>query len=273
MYRKSRFKSSVLSLVPGLGHIYMGLATRGIIFMCALFSIGFILHFLDYSPSIMYGSYRYSHFNGYRDALQILIPVIWLGSIIDNIIITTKANRFFSSQSGDITLQQEEFEKSYTSENKKLVSILLNVIPGAGHIYIGYKNKGINIMGIFFILYFLTSFIGLDVMKIVIPLIWLYGVFDVIDKLTYDKKEEPVLSISPIAFIDLKSKLPVLGGLLIFSGIAVFTNRIAYDFLDEKIFNLILDYGRTAIISIIFIWIGIRMVMGYKKKDYNREEV
>ncbi|WP_202080592.1 hypothetical protein [Caldalkalibacillus salinus] len=62
---KSKFATLILSFVPGVGHLYLGLMTRGLQFMLLFFGSAFVIHFIRI------------------DALMVMLPVIWFYSFFD----------------------------------------------------------------------------------------------------------------------------------------------------------------------------------------------
>jgi hypothetical protein len=269
MNKKSKFKSFLLSMLPGVGHMYLGFTSRGLIFSGATLAIIFLLQFIG-SGGYNGGLLNLNLLRGYRHILEFMIPVVWLVSVIDNFILTIKLNKgyFFSEPMG--SQPAYSLDKTLEEQNKKLLSIMLNIIPGVGHIFLGYKDKGIQIAGSFFAMYIIGQFIGLDIFNFIAAIIWIYSILDSINigsSCQYNgvKTELSSKDFEKASFI-LKNKLPLVGGFLIFLGTMVILNRFSLEFIDKDILWKIKAYVKDGLVSIIFIGLGLKLLLGKKNK-------
>ncbi len=81
MVRKSKFLTFILSWIPGLGHLYLGYNVRGGAFFFAEMAVMFL--------AVVFGA----GFGMNRaPILMFLIPVIWLGAIVDSMVLVDKYN-------------------------------------------------------------------------------------------------------------------------------------------------------------------------------------
>lgn len=268
MIKKSKFKSFLLSMLPGVGHMYLGFISRGLIFLGTTLAVIFSLQFMG-PAHYNRGLFNFQILSGYRQILEFSIPLVWLFSVIDNLILTGKLNR------GDFSVnllepgQAVDLDKVLQNQNKKLLSVLLNLFPGAGHIFLGYKDKGIQIIGSFFLIYAVGQLTGLDILNFIAVLIWIYSILDIV----HIGNNENQLIINELSTKDFnnavslfKNKLNLVGSFLIFIGIMILINRFAAEFIDRDIFRQIEGYVKDGLVSIIFIGLGIKLLAGKKKK-------
>ena len=77
-----------------------------------------------------------------------------------------------------------------TAENKqtkqKIVACLLSVIPGAGHMFLGYQKLGLELMTLFFFSFFFIDWLRIGLFMFIIPVIWFYSMFDALHKASGD---------------------------------------------------------------------------------------
>ena len=64
------------------------------------------------------------------------------------------------------------------NNKRNFFSLLLCFVPGAVHLYLGMKKMGVQLMALFFLPMYLTSFFRIDAFLFFLPLIWCYSFFD-----------------------------------------------------------------------------------------------
>jgi hypothetical protein len=250
MKEKNKFVSFLLSFVPGLSHLYLGFSDRGAIFLVVFFALVFGVA----------GLTILTNNEGFIVILAVGLPILWLIALIDASSMRKKAiynenNSLGSEMSkGD----EEELKKS----NKKTIAMTLSIIPGAGHMYLGYQKKGLLIMGTFFFTIFFMGWLNLSLFLFVLPLIWFYSFFDVLHSVDGNNIEDDEISF-PLP----KIKPEWIGWGLIGIGVLVIIERVLYPMLSYEIRN----YIQTSIVSIIFIFGGIRLLQ--KNKNLNNKKL
>lgn len=60
----------------------------------------------------------------------------------------------------------------------RFVTFMFSLLPGAGHMYIGYMTKGIHIMSLFFGTIAAASILHVGIIALLIPIICCYAIFD-----------------------------------------------------------------------------------------------
>lgn len=271
MKRKSKFLTFIFSFFPGLGQIYLGLGMRGLAFMGAFFGIliftGFMHEFLNIRDSILFIWF---------------IPIIWLISMVDSMILVNEINRErmekVISEGGNENMQaynSEEMKK----QNKKVLSMVLSIIPGAGHMYIGLQRQGLQLMALFFFSLFFTGWVNISVLMFIVPIIWFYSMFDVMHKVSMDTPVEDT-DIIFVAWLNRKEDilgnknryigwiLVIFGAMLIFEKVAfpIMSRYIRYDTYELK------EYLDTGIVAFILIIGGIKILTGRKDEEKIQEE-
>lgn len=59
--------------------------------------------------------------------------------------------------------------------NRKTLTLALSIVPGAGHMYLGYQSEGLVLMGAFFFSIFFMGWLGISLLLFILPLIWFYS--------------------------------------------------------------------------------------------------
>lgn len=170
-------------------------------------------------------------------------------------------------------------------EKSKFLTFCFSMLPGAGHMYMGFMKMGLSFMTVFFFLIFLSSWLSIGPLLFVVPLIWFYSFFDCLNK-RYATDEEFLLledkylfSLDELVKVDkdiLKKHalfsgilLVLLGGYLIFDNII---NSLA-GYIPGDVYNVIRNVTRMApqiIIGVVIVVIGAKLIIGKKKeRDMN----
>ena len=242
MKNKSKFIAFILSAIPGLAHFYIGLRERAlIIFM--IFG-GLFVGSIGLSAIGNDGQYMILFAMGY--------PIIWLIALID-VFSTWKKLQLRQLYNNEEVINDIFID---TKINKKTLTLALSMIPGAGHMYLGYQRKGLLIMGAFFFSVFFMGWLGISFLLFLLPLIWFYSFFDAMH--TVDGSKDDIQEQE----IELPKIKPEWAGFgLIGIGVVIMLERILYPLIQYEIRR----YIQTSIVSLIFIVIGIAILMKNKR--------
>lgn len=273
MNKKSKLLTFLLSIVPGLSHVYLDNIQRGAVFFASLIVNSFMMFFTIEILGIYQG-----------EALVIIFPIIWLIAVVDSMILVENINKGYIDSVKDYN---KEFVLGWGSkmQNKKVISMALSIIPGAGHMYLNLKEQGVQLMSAFFLPFFLTDFLEVNFFMILVPIVWFYSLFDAMHKASEENLEETNISIfSSLAentFLT-KEKSKIFGYILIAIGcIAIFQNILidGFDVLIKHIgitkyisIYTLKRYLTAGSIGIVFIIGGIKLVRGSKKSDSHKKE-
>ncbi len=249
MREKSKFIAFILSFLPGLSHFYLGFVDRGLIFLMVFFGItaGTI------GLGIVFGG----------DLVAILflaLPLIWLVALLDAFSLMKRFNPR-GSIDGENQMEYKNNDEIKES-NRKTITMALSIIPGAGHMYLGYQKKGLALMGTFFFTIFFMGWLGLSLLLFILPLIWFYSFFDALN--SFDGKD---IEKEEIPFILPNIKPEWIGWGLIGIGIFIVVERIVYPLIPHQLRN----YIQTSIVSLIFIIGGIKLLAKNKDGENNEE--
>lgn len=264
MKRKSKFKVFLLSVIPGLSHIYLGLFYRGYIFMGAAAA----------AVAVVIGLCVLSGSDG--PALLLLgLPVLWFVALIDSTTLIDKVNSRLNMnpEEGESPKIEGSFAENRMSEqNRKIITCLISVVPGAGHMFLGYQKLGLELMTLFFFSFFFIDWLRIGFFMFIIPVIWFYSMFDALHKAS---GEEPPVEETGLSVLDLigenrhrwnSSKL--LGYGFIVLGLLLIFDRIISPMIPYEIRN----YLQTGIVALLFITGGIRILMGGSSGQSERDE-
>lgn len=167
----------------------------------------------------------------------------------------------------------------------KFLTFLFSLLPGAGHMYLGLSKKGVLFMSSFFGVIFLSTSLYFSQLGLILPIIWFYSFFDALNYMNYTVEELRVINVnytcpfcsgtttSKFAKI-LKGKNKFIGIACIFFGVYFlidnFIIRNSYTFFGNRIahiINRIFNSIPAAIIPIIIIYIGVKLVIGGKNDE------
>jgi hypothetical protein len=198
--QNERFFTMVSSIIPGLGHFQMGLMQRGLSFLVVFFGVITMIFFVRYV----------THLNGVFVFL-LAVPIIWLYGLFDAMQLLHR------KQKGEVLVDRtifDEFEEGREAGKKsKTLAIMLSVLPGAGHMYLGLQQRGLQLMAGFLFSFYILDALHLSIFLFLIPILWFYSLFDAMQHVS----RHGVVEIKDIPIIDwLKNYQKWIGiGLLV----------------------------------------------------------
>lgn len=166
-------------------------------------------------------------------------------------------------------------------EKSKFLTFGFSLLPGAGHMYMGFMKMGLSLMAAFFFLIFLSSWLSIGPLLFVLPLIWFYSFFDCMNK-RYATDEEFLLlednylfSLDELAKIDkgiLKKHTLISGVLLVLLGCYLIWINIINSltgYISDELYMAIHSITRLApqiIIGVVIIAVGAKLITGKKRE-------
>ena len=244
----------LLSIIPGLGHLNLGLTNRGIGFLVLFFGLLSMIFFVAVITQ-----------NGGFLIFLVFLPAIWLYSLFDTIQLLQRKQRGEELQ--DRTIFEEFDEMQESGKRSKLVASLLAIFPGAGHMYLGLQQRGIQLMAAFLLSIYILDTLRLTLFLFLIPIIWFYSFFDALQSAARADKgevlDEPVIK-------HLVDHPRWLGIGLLALGIYYLLDQAVIPAVGRWLFpnyNLLLIYERyfqTTLVSILLIGGGLKLLMGSK---------
>ena len=160
----------------------------------------------------------------------------------------------------------------------RLLTLVFAVVPGMGHMWNGFMKRGVSLMGLFFAVLFLDSWLRIGSVEIMLPLIWFYAFFDCInvrfqdDQDFYAQTDGYLFSLNDLlhrTMTDQRAKLAV-GVTMIVTGLyALWQNTVLRILgnigLPEEIWNFIYEVSRIVpqtVTALLLLWIGWRLIRG-----------
>lgn len=256
MKKKSKFIAFLLSFIPGLSHFYLGYPDRGIIYF-AVIAAGVIAS-LGLGFGFVGGFAIMLFIGGYL--IVGLIALIDAFSLINKQNIYNNGESFSQGENSNFKEGDEAIMQETSFSNKKLITLALSVVPGAGHMYLGQQKKGLSFMSTFFFTIFFMGWLRLNFLIFLLPVIWFYVFFDAFHLVNGQETEDfDIVSFLP------KVSNSLIGKVFIGLGILIIFNNIFYPLINQFLDYRFVNYLQTSIVAIIFIIIGIKMLKTRKE--------
>jgi hypothetical protein len=246
----------LLSFIPGLGHLQLGMMQRGLAFLIAFFGSFTMIVFI-------------ANISGTDRALVFLgvLPIIWLYGMFDCI---QQLNR---KRQGEALVDQtflEDFQELREDGKKsKVIATFLSIVPGAGHMYLGLPKRGLQLMIAFFACIYILDVMRLSLFLFLIPILWFYSFFDALQLISKQDREQ----LQDIPIVDwLVNHQRWVGIVLLGLGLYYVTDEMLLRLMDiwfpnERISIYFHRYFQTIVVSIVLIGGGLWLVAGsYRKK-------
>nr|WP_264927390.1 multi-tm2 domain protein [Paenibacillus sp. LS1] len=258
MYRKGsegeRFFTILLSFVPGLGHLHLGLLHRGLSFLIAFFGsfamMVFVASITNESVFLMF---------------LLILPVIWVYCMFDAV------QHVHRKQAGEVLQDRTLFEElemgRVAGRRSKVLATLLSAFPGAGHLYLGLQKRGMQLMFLFLGSIYVLDLLHLSVFLFMIPLVWFYSFFDGL-QCSSRYGREPLVD-QPI-FKDWARHQRLIGFGIAALGLYYLTIRLVIPQLNELFPNAFMTYEirsylNTVIVSLLLIFGGLKLLFGKQR--------
>ncbi|MEH7122543.1 hypothetical protein V7127_04755 [Bacillus sp. JJ1773] len=259
-----RFRTILLSFIPGVGHFQLGLMNRGITLLIAFMGLAIMVFFVAILT--------------HRDEFLIfwaILPVIWVYGFFDAIQQLNKKQR--GEQLVDRTILEDFESRREEGKKSKAIATLFSVFPGAGHLYLGLQRRGIQLMAAFLFSIYILDVLRLGIFLFLIPIIWFYSFFDGLQKAS-KYEDEPLEDTPIISYLFNHQKWIGIG--LVLLGLYYLTTNILLPVLSPMLMNAInIDirywferYFQTAVVCILLIGGGLKLLTGKKEKKIEISE-
>lgn len=245
-----RFLTILLSFMPGLGHLYMGLIQRGVSFLAAFFGLTTVLVFI-------------TGFTGDESFLLFLgvLPIIWVYGMFDAVQLAERKRRGEKLQ--DYSLIAKWDMGSEGGRKSRTMGLLLAVVPGASHMYLGLMKRGVQFMILFFGSIYILDILGLSLFLFLVPLIWFYAFFDALQQV--GRYGQEALSDRPL-IANFDANRVWIGVLLVALGLYYVLKTIIMPVLSvhvQPIASLLYEaepYIRNAVVALLLIGGGVKLL-------------
>ncbi|CAG7652427.1 hypothetical protein PAESOLCIP111_06533 [Paenibacillus solanacearum] len=257
-----RFHTILLSFIPGLGHLQLGLMQRGLAFLIVFFGMTVMIFFVA----------AMTHRDGFFVFLGIL-PIIWLYGLFDCV---QQLNRKENGEPlQDRTIFEDFQEGRDAGKKNKTMATLLAMFPGAGHMYLGLQKRGLQFMAAFLFSIYIMDTLRLSLFLFLIPILWFYSFFDALQHISKVGREE----LRDVPIVDwLIHHQRWIGLAILGLGVYYLFDQVLVNALDlwltaeqMRRFTYWFDrYFQTTIVCVLLIGGGIRLLLGSKKTKGGR---
>jgi TM2 domain-containing membrane protein YozV len=200
MPSKHPLTALLLSLIPGLGHLYLGRSVRAFFYGSGFFGPMLLLLLMIVTRGYR-GNWEIVAF------LLIIAALVGVINVLDMVISLVRGSRLSAAGSAAQGTSDSPDSSRFSwrslpqdEDNERIFTILLSFIPGLGHLQLGMMQRGLAFLiaffGVFTMIVFVASLTSSDryiVFLGVLPIIWLYGMFDCIQQLNRKKRGEALL--------------------------------------------------------------------------------
>ncbi len=171
-------------------------------------------------------------------------------------------------------------------KRNKTLTILFSLIPGGGHMFMGFMKLGVSLMSLFFLLIFLSSWLNIGPLLYALPVLWFYSFFSSINMAWAGEQQfsetEDRYCFSAESFSHVNKRLSGRGGLyigilLLFFGIYLIISKLVqslYSSLQAEIADAlfrVVDVFPQIFLGAIIVLIGVRLIIG-KRRELNKHD-
>lgn len=172
-----------------------------------------------------------------------------------------------------------------THKKNGFLTFCFACLPGAGQMFLGFFKLGLSLMTIFFGTIAVASFLNLEFLVFVLPIIWFYSFFDTINRNSlsdeeFSKLEDHYLVLPKDIKINRlpagKLRIILAAGLVLWGCQILISNLITIldeffeiDYFIWEIYHTISYYLPQTIFSVLIIALGIYLIRGKRKSMDN----
>ncbi|MDQ0192936.1 hypothetical protein [Paenibacillus wynnii] len=171
----NKLRAFFLNIIPGAGHYYIGKRILGIVYFLISFG-GLFMSFLIALAS---------HDGEFAILGWIGFLLVWCLNMLHLLIVLLKSPNHTAAVISDEGMQPVIPVRN--NDNERFHVILLSFIPGLGHFHMGLMQRGLSFLISFFgymtVMLFLTGVTSSSAFLLlfgVLPVIWLYSMFDAV---------------------------------------------------------------------------------------------
>ncbi|UFU00005.1 NINE protein [Radiobacillus kanasensis] len=254
-----RFQTILLSFIPGVGHFNLGLNQRGLTFLVGFFGIGTMVLFV----SIV------THQGGFIVFL-LALPIIWIYSLFDTIQLLNKKENGEALE--DKTVLDDFNSLREQGKKSRMLSTVLAIFPGAGHMYLGLQKRGLQLMIAFLLSIYILDVLQLSIFLFLIPIIWFFSFFDCLQQA--NRVEAGVVEDVPVVDYFINHQKWIGIGLLLLGAFYLFDSILVPTLLYKISAAMQVDlsyfyhnYFQGLIVCFLLIAGGFKLIMGSRKEQ------
>lgn len=172
-----------------------------------------------------------------------------------------------------------------TKKKNKFFTFICSLVPGVGHMYMGFMKEGCSLLTLFSFTILIGSWLNMGPIMFILPIIWFYSFFDSMNKRSLSDSEFAALKDDYLFELDkifikcpdflLKNKT-ILAIIFIFIGVTILWNNfinIISRILPSALMNAIYRFSNSLpqlIFAIFIIIVGVKLILG-KKSELEKE--
>lgn len=177
---KNPLLAFILSIAPGIGHLYLGRMIRAFFYAAGFFG-----------PIFLIIAFGLGHDE--RTVLLSISFVCWIINLIDMVVfLLTRLNQTPKGSDIDLSVPRNEY-------NERIITILLSFVPGLGHFQLGLMYRGLTFLVGFFGLLTMVVFVSIItsnnkflVFLGALPILWLFSLFDAVQLVHRKQRGEEI---------------------------------------------------------------------------------
>ena len=177
-------------------------------------------------------------------------------------------------------------------KKSSFLTFWFSLLPGAGQMYMGFMKRGVCLMSAFFLLIFISAFLNIGAIMLIMPILWFYAFFDThnLRSMPDDEfyaLEDDFVIINQIPADSLKifrdKYKNIIALVLIVIGISVLWNNffdivrsVLPDYIGARLSNAIYSIGYyfpQLLIGAAIVLLGLYLIRGKKKELDHTAEV
>lgn len=164
------------------------------------------------------------------------------------------------------------------TRKSKFLAFLFALLPGAGHMYLGFMKLGVSYMAPFFFICFLSSWLDLGPLLFLLPVLWFYAFFDCMNRLSIPDEERAAMEDHYLfvgSYAGLRDRMGkngnlVLGVALLFIGVVLFGKYFLL-LLDQYVsiwspLRHLFRYVPQFLFGALIVAAGVWLILGRKKE-------
>lgn len=183
---KNSTRALTLSIFPGLGHIYIGKMLRGVLYLLFVVGLAFIT---------VIGLFSNNE--------EVAILAFMAGVFIYIISFIDMGVQISRQKKALLEVNPDTHSEKSGQDSERFFTIVLSFIPGLGHFQIGLMNRGLTLLASFLGLGVMVTFVTalthrpeFMVFLAALPIIWVYGFFDVVQQVNKKQRGEELMDRS-----------------------------------------------------------------------------
>lgn len=165
-------------------------------------------------------------------------------------------------------------------KKNSFLTFVFSLLPGAGHMYMGFMKMGVSLMAAFFFTVFLSSWLNLGPLLFILPVLWFYSFFDCINR-RYSTDDAFALlddrylfSLDRLTSINtgfLRKRSLFAGIVLVLLGTYILWNNLLNhfnQFIPQKVYSVLMEASRMApqlFVGVLIVVIGVRLIVNKKR--------